>query len=117
MPHFLATSRIVVRPKPIFWKSWSETSRIFFLVASFLVSRRPMSVLFRCPQCQHQEDGDVAGPAEFLHGLGEHGLAPFWGCPSSAMKATTHTATNTTGQTLSVMKSPRDPRNIGRTPR
>src|SRR5579859_6891178 len=45
MPTFLATSRIVVRAKPIFWKSWSETSRIFFFVASFLVSRRPMVAL------------------------------------------------------------------------
>src|SRR5687767_10588557 len=42
MPLFFAMSRIVVRAKPIFWKSWSDTSRIFFLVASFLDSRLPM---------------------------------------------------------------------------
>src|SRR5437016_10981677 len=46
MPDFFAMSRIVVRPNPIFWKSWSETSRIFFFVASFLVSRLPMVLLF-----------------------------------------------------------------------
>src|SRR6185436_14864391 len=39
-------SRIVVLPNPIFWKSWSDTSRIFFLVASFFDSRRPISPLF-----------------------------------------------------------------------
>src|SRR6185295_6177955 len=55
MPHFLAMSRIVVRPKPIFWKSCSETFRIFFLVASFLVSRRPMSLSFRGPRSQVPE--------------------------------------------------------------
>src|SRR6185503_10819822 len=43
MPHFFAMSRIVVLPNPIFWKSWSETSRIFFFVASFFDSRRPMA--------------------------------------------------------------------------
>src|SRR5262245_58940402 len=42
MPHFPAMSRIVVLPKPSVWKSLSETSRIFFFVASFFDSRRPM---------------------------------------------------------------------------
>src|SRR5436190_16036550 len=57
MPTFFATSRIVVRAKPIFWKSWSDTSRIFFFVASFLDSRRPMSFLLGYGEGDHHQGG------------------------------------------------------------
>src|SRR6185503_20518641 len=69
MPHFFAMSRIVVLPNPIFWKSWSETSRIFFLVASFFDSRRPISPLFGVSTflehdgAQHERGETGRGPA------------------------------------------------------
>src|SRR6185295_1564518 len=64
MPHFLATSRIVVRAKPVFWKSWSDTSRIFFFVASFLVSRRPISPLGGNVRQYDQSDDKADEPDE-----------------------------------------------------
>src|SRR5579872_6370021 len=58
---------MVVRAKPIFWKSWSDTSRIFFLVASFLVSRRPIVPLER--GLQEREDHPSRDGSQESHEL------------------------------------------------